>query len=112
MSVTAKALIQSKFAASSLTTEYTAPVNTRAIIDKMTATNSDSNTRTISVHLVPSGSTADSSNIVLKTYSLVAGETYDITEVKNHVLDSGGFISVVASASSTVVIRASGREVT
>ena len=55
MSVTVKPLIQAKYAADFVATEYTAPVSTKAIVDKFTATNTDSGDQTISVHIVPSG---------------------------------------------------------
>ena len=48
--------------------------------------------------------------IIPKT--IPAGETYTFPEVVGHVLEPGGFISVLSGSASAVVIRASGREVT
>ena len=112
MSVTAKPLIQAKYAAAAAATEYTAPASTTAIIDKFTATNTEASARTITVHIVPSGGTAGPSNRITSALSIAAGVSIDLPEMKNHILSPGDFISVLASVASMVVIRASGREVT
>jgi hypothetical protein len=114
MSVTAKALINSKFASDAVVAEYTAPAATRTIIDKFTATNTDGSVaKTISIYLVPSGSTAGPSNQIVDAKSLAALQCYEFsTELKNHVLAAGDSICVVAASASTVNIRASGRECT
>lgn len=112
MTVTAKALIDSKFAANAATTEYTAPTSTRTIVDKFTATNTDTGAQTITIYLVPNGGTASASNTVIQAKSLSSGSTYDFTELKNQIFNTGDFIAVSASIASKVVIRASGREVT
>jgi hypothetical protein len=111
MSVTAKTLIESKFASNSSVTEYTAPASTRTIVDKFTATNTDSGAVTITIYLVPSGDSFEDSNMVVKTKSVAAAATADVTELKNHVLNTGDLIVVVASVNNKMVIRASGREV-
>ncbi len=112
MSVTAKNLIASKYAANSSTNEYTAPSGTRTIIDKFTVTNIDASSRTISIYLVPSGSIAGNSNLIVKDLAVAAGATDDVDEMKNQILNAGDFIEVVASSATTCVIRASGRECT
>lgn len=112
MSVTAKVLINSKYAANSTTTEYTVPSSTRTIIDKFTATNQDASARTLSVYIVPSGGSAGASNLIIKDLSLNAGETKALSELQNQILAVGDFVACVASAASQVVIRMSGREVT
>lgn len=112
MTVTAKVLIAAKYASDSLTTEYTAPSSTKAMIDKFTATNTDAGAQTLSVHLVTSGGSAGPSNLITSLLSIGAGVSVDVPELKNHILEAGGFISAVASVASKVVIRASGREIT
>jgi hypothetical protein len=111
MTVTAKPLIEAKDAETAQTTQYTAPANTRALIDKLTATNTSGSTASISVNLVPSGGTAGATNLITKTKALAAGESYTFPEIVGHVLAAGDFISAVASAAG-ITIRASGREVT
>lgn len=112
MSVIVRALINSKYASSSLTTEYTAPADTKAIIDKFTATNIDTESRTIDVHLVPSGDTAGDANKIVMESSIGSGEEKDISKLKSHVLEPGDFIAVNGEVASKIILRASGREVT
>lgn len=111
MTVTAKTLISSKFAANTDTVEYTAPANTRTIVDKFTATNTDSGSVTISVNIIEVGGSVGSSNLVVKTKSVAAGATEDLSVLQNQILEAGEKISVIASVASKMVIRASGREV-
>jgi len=109
--VTAKCLVESAYAASSATTVYTSPAATTTIIDKFTATNTDSGAHTITVYLVPSGGTAGGSNTITSAYSIAAGTAVELTELKNHVLATGDFISAFADSASKVIIRASGRQI-
>lgn len=106
-----KALIPAKLAADAQTTQYTTPNLTRTVIDKFTATNVSGSTVTITVNLVTSADTAGSQNTIVKAKSLAANESYTFPEIVGHVLETGGFISTVASAASAVTIRASGREI-
>ena len=96
MTVSIKVLIPAKQAENSQTTQYTA-VNCKAIIDKFTATNTTAGNVTISVNLVTSGGTAGTT-----TFPELVGQS----------LESGGFISTIASAATSLTIRASGREIT
>jgi hypothetical protein len=82
------------------------------IIDKFTATNYSAGAVTLSVNLVTSGDTAGNQNLVVKTKSLAAGETYTFPEIVGQSLAPSGFISTIASAATSISVRASGREVT
>ena len=111
MTVTVKVLIPAKIAESAQTTQYTA-AGVTAIIDKFTATNYDTAARTLSVNLVTSGDTAGNQNLIVKTKTLQASETYTFPELVGHVLAPSGFISTIAGTATAINIRASGREVT
>ena len=111
MSVTAKVLIASKIAENSQTTQYTA-TGVTTIIDKFTATNYSGSAATLSINLVTSADTAGNQNLVVKTRSLAAGETYTFPEIVGHVLNPSGFISTIAGTATAINIRASGREIT
>ena len=111
MTVTAKVLIPAKIAESSQTTQYTA-TNVTTIIDKFTATNYSAGAVTISVNIVTSGGSAGNDNLITKTKSLQPAEVYTFPEIVGQILAPGGFISTIASAATSVNIRASGREVT
>ncbi len=112
MSFTPKALINAQYATAADATYYTVPASTHTIIDKMTVTNTDATDQTVWINLIPTGQSVGDSNLILKNWPVVAGETLNIDVVKNHILNAGDKISVQASAASLVVIRASGREVT
>jgi hypothetical protein len=110
MAVYVKVLIPAKVAEGSQTTQYTAEGVT-TIIDKFTATNFDVTPATISVNIVTLGDVAGNNNVITKTKTLQANETYIFPEIVGQVIANGGFISTLASGSSSVNIRASGREV-
>lgn len=109
MTTTAKCLVETKYAENADTTQYTAPGGTRTLIDKASAFSTAGGT--ITLRLVPNGGTAGASNVVA-TKTLAANESYTFPEIVGHTLNSGDFISSVAGAANTVVLRISGREVT
>lgn len=111
MTVTVKVLIPAKQAENAQTTQYTA-TNCKTIIDKFTATNTTAGNVTMSVNLVTSGGTASVSNLIVDTRSLAPDETYTFPELVGQALDVSGFISTIASAATSLTIRANGREIT
>ena len=110
MTVTVKVLIPAKTAENTQTTQYTASGVT-AIIDKFTATNYSAAAATISVNLVNPSGTAGNSDLIVKTKSLQASETYTFPELVGAALAPSGFISTIAGTASAINIRCSGREV-
>lgn len=112
MTVTVMSLIPAKQAENSQTVQYTAPTGTKAIIDKLTATNTSGANATLSVNLIPSGGTVGNGNLISKTRTIAAGETYTFPEIVGHALLSGGTISTIASAATSITIMATGREIT
>ena len=113
MTVTARNLVPAKLVENTQTTQYTVPTNaTATIIDKFTATNISGSTATISVNLVTGSDTAGNQNLITKTKSLAASEVYTFPELVGQILPSTAFISTIASASSAINMRVSGREVT
>jgi hypothetical protein len=111
MTVSVKLLIPAKIAEASQTTQYTA-AGVTALIDKFTATNYSASAATISVNLVTSADTAGNQNLIVKTKTLQAGETYTFPELVGSALAPSGFISTIAGTASAINIRANGREVT
>jgi len=111
MAVTIKVLIPPKQAENSQTTQYTA-TNCKAIIDKFTITNTSGGNVTISVNLVTNGGSAGASNLIMDTRAIAPDETYTCPELVGQALESGSFISTIASAATSLTIRASGREIT
>ncbi len=111
MTVTVTVLVPAQTINNTQTTMYTA-TGVTAIIDKFTATNYSAAAATISVNLVTAGGTAGNNDLIVKTKTLQASETYTFPELVGHVLRPGGFISTIAGTASAINIRVSGREVT
>ena len=111
MPIVAKNIIPAKNLENAQTTQYVA-TNVTTIIDKFTATNFSSGIVNVSVNLAVAGEDTGNSNLIVKTRALQPGETYTFPEIVGHILNSGGFISTLASAAAAVNLRASGREIT
>jgi hypothetical protein len=111
MAVTVTVLIPAKTAENAQTTQYTS-TGVTTIIDKFTATNYSAAAATLSVNLVTAAGSAGNDNLIVKTKSLQAGETYTFPEIVGQVLAPSGFISTIAGTASAINIRASGRQVT
>jgi len=111
MTVTVKNIIPPKQAENAQTTQYTA-TNCKAIIDKFTATNTTGGAVTFSANLVVLAGSASAANIVISAKSIAAGECYTCPELVGQSIESGGFISTLAGAATSLTIRASGREIT
>jgi hypothetical protein len=108
MAVSISNIIPAKVAENSQTTQYTS-TGVQTIIDKFTATNYSASAATISVNLVTPTDTAGNQNLIVKTKTLQASETYTFPELVGHVLPVSGFISTIAGTASAINIRASGR---
>lgn len=111
MTVTVKVLIPAKQAENSQTTQYTA-INCKAIIDKATVTNTSAGNVTFSANLVTGGGSVGAGNLIVDTRSIAPDECYTCPELVGQALEAGGFISTIASAATSLTIRASGREIT
>lgn len=111
MAVTPKTLIAPLQMQNVQTTQYTA-TSAKAIIDKATVTNTDTVNRTFSVNLVQTGGAASNANLIIDDKTVVPGETYLCPELVGAELDSGAFISTIASAATALTLRVNGREIT
>lgn len=111
MAVKVKCIIPSKQLEAAQTNQYIA-TNSKTMIDKVTVTNTTSAAVTFSCNVVPLGDLVGDGNAIIKSKSVAAGDTYVCPELVGHVLESGDAISMIASAATSLTIRASGREVT
>lgn len=111
MAVKVKCIIPSKQLEATQTNQYIA-ANAKTMIDKVTVTNTTAAAVTFSCNLVPEGGAVADANAVIKDKSVAAGDTYVCPELVGHVLEAGDAISMIASAATSLTIRASGREVT
>ena len=93
-------------------TYYTVGASARGIITKATFTNNDVSAVTVTINLVPSAGSAGYANQITKEKSLAANETWSCPDIVSHVLETGGFISMLASVTEKIGCRISGYEVT
>lgn len=109
MSTTAVNIIPAKQAENAQTTQYTS-TGVKTIIDKFTVLNPTASNVTFAVNLVPSGGAAGAGNLILSR-TILAGQAWTCPELVGHVIEAGGFISTLAGAATSLVIRASGRQI-
>lgn len=111
MAVTPKVLVDPLQAAAAETNVYISPTGGKgSIIDKFTGTNTTAGAVTLTIKLVKVATVAAASNTVVNVKSLAANETYTFPELVGHVLNPGDFISILASAATSITVRVSGRE--
>lgn len=103
-----QAIIASQFAPNPEAILYTSAVGVTTRIDSLVVTNTDTVTRTITIHLVPSGGSSGSGNITTDAQAVLPGQTWVSPNELGQSLNPGDFISVLASAANHLVIRASG----
>ena len=111
MTVTAKNLVEGSIVPATDTNVYTTPLNTTTIIDKVTTANYDTVSRVVTISIVASGGSVGDAYYIAKR-TLTAKETYIWPEVVGQILNTGDFISVIASNATGVNLRISGREIT
>ena len=90
----------------SVATHYTTPGSTTTIVKQIALCNTSSNTRTVDVHLVPSGGTAGVANAVV--YNVVVDATSTTFVNLSAVLDAGDFIAAKAQVASAVTMHSFG----
>ena len=110
--LTPRAFVNGTNLTDSAATFYTVPASTWGIVKKATFCNDDAIPVTVTINLVPSGGSAAYGNRITKAKALAAGETWSCPDVENHVMEAGGFISMVASVTAKIGVRISGFEVT
>jgi len=85
----------------SLTTVYTSTNNTA--ITYLNLTNSSGGAITVDIHIIPNGGTAGTTNLVAKTLSISATDSYQLYSGGEKLLfENGDFIQVVASSASGI----------
>ena len=85
----------------SLTTVYTSTNNTA--ITYLNLTNSSGGALTVDIHVIPSGGTAGTTNLVAKTLSINATDSYQLySGGEKLLLANGDFVQVVASSATGI----------
>ena len=96
--------------AATATTYYTAPANTKAIIQNMTLCNTTANAVTATVHVISTGATETASNMIISARVIAAGETYNCPEAVGKVILATGTIRALAGSATSITIVADGVE--
>jgi len=107
-----KLLFASAQLTASTATYYTVGANTNTIIDSAIASNSTGTNRTITIYLVPSGGTADNTNIAVVSTVVPANSDISLSRLVLQALSAGGTIQAKSDAATAVTLRMSGREQT
>ena len=92
--------IETTSVSNSATTVYTSSGN--SAITFASFANYSGSTATISIHVVPSGDSADNTNIVIKDLSVNAADTHQLyASGEKLLLENGDTLQATASATST-----------
>lgn len=86
---------------------YTAPTGITTLLKCLDLTNTAATALTVSVYLVPSGGTASTANVLC--YSVLVPPAGQYQWTGTQILEPGGFIQAIASASG-ITINAAGGE--
>jgi hypothetical protein len=111
MATTNTSLVEGSQLTTSAASYYTSPANTTTIVKKCTVTNTSAGALTVTIYLVPSGGSAGATNTVTSAKSIAAGATYEAYECENHVLLAGDTLQALASAASSLTLKASGIQI-
>jgi len=111
MAVTVKNLVAAKQVENVQTTQYTA-TNCVAVIDKATVTNTSGSNVLLSINIIASGDTAGDNNLIVKQRSIAPNECYTCPELVGQCVYIGSSISTLASASASLTLAITGREIT
>lgn len=110
MTTTIKALAEAIALPAGASALYTAPANTKAIIDKMTVANTTGAALTLTAYIVAAAGATGAGNKLIVAQSIAAGVSYLCPELVGHVLSPGDAVYVEPSAVG-LTGRISGREV-
>lgn len=108
MAVTPTALVNPKFASTTMAAEYTAATGV-VILDRFTATNNSAGVVALTVHVVPPSCSVGSDNLVINAIVVAPSETRAIIGLMGHVLQTGAALWCEATAGNALVLYASGR---
>jgi len=112
MAVQAKRLYGPDQLGSTVSTLYTSPASTKTSITTCVATNAGSGVITYTIHIVPSGDTADATNMVVDAAPLSEGENEIVGALVGQVLEAGDSVQAKASSAASINVLISGNTIT
>lgn len=96
--------------AASLTTRYTVPASTRTLVKDITICNTSTTVSiNVSVYLVPSGGTADATNILISNVPIAPSGVFQWAGVQ--IMNAADFIRDIASATGCTINISGGEAV-
>lgn len=101
-------IVAAQFVPNANTTMFTCAGSSQVRIDALSVTNIDAVAHTITIHLVASGGSPGSANTTTSAQRIQPGQTWVSPNEVGMVLNTGDFISAVASAASQLVMSAGG----
>lgn len=111
--ITLKTLVPGHFLHTSVSTHYTVPANTKAVITNATIANSaSSNAHTVTLYVVDAGASEALKDVVISSRTLAPLETYKCPELIGKPLSATGTLRVLCSSTSTLSFNVGGYEVT
>lgn len=105
-------MVEGTVLTTSAVTQYTAPGLTKAVIKKVTVTNTTGGAQSVTLYLIPSGGSAGDASTNTIAATVPANSGVELYLAENHVLETGDFVQALASANSALTLMASGIEVT
>ena len=109
---TTKRLISPSQLTTGATTLYTVPASTTTQINEIILANDTTSAVTATLHLVPTGGSADDTNIIMKAKSLPTDGTPLIYDFEQLFMSAADTIQGLASAGSQATIHIMGVELT
>lgn len=95
--------------AAAAATLYTSQSAVVTLLKKFTVSNPDAaNGYFVTLYIVPLGSVAGASNILVNARSVGPGQSIDIPEIVNQILNPGDFISAFADTAAKLTVHGAG----
>jgi hypothetical protein len=103
-------LVESKYLENTQTAQYTSSA-VKTIIDKCVVNNVSASNVQLSVNIIQSGGSAGDNNLIIDAVTIEPGKSYLCPELIGLILESGGFLSTLSSASNALVMNMAGRTI-
>ncbi len=102
-------LVSTRPSGTSVTTVYTVAASKAVKLSTFSLCNSTASASAVDIHVVPSGGSATTSNLVVYSYNLLAYDTLSLTDVFDGLmLGEGDFVAVKTTVANSVVFTATG----
>ena len=112
MTTNVKTLVPGHFLHTTVSTHYTVPVNTKAVIHNATVANTASSVaHTLTLYLVDVGASEALKDVIVSSRVLAPLETYKFPDLIGKPISATGTIRALCSSTSTLTFNVGGVEV-